>query len=63
MEAATISALVIGIGALISAVGLCVRRLHLRHLKAKSCCGEMEVDMASTPHTSLDIKPADVPKV
>lgn len=44
-----ISALVISCTSLITAIGLCIRKLHIK--KCKSCC--MDVELGSTPSASL----------
>lgn len=56
MNPETLSALIIGIGGLITATGVCLHRFHFRHVKMKTCCGtELSVDMSQTPKQSLDV--------
>ena len=57
MAPEVISALVLAIGGLvtgiITAIGICMRQTHMRHLK---CCNAIEVDLASSKENSLDIE-------
>lgn len=58
LEPETITALSIAISGLITglltAIGLCLRQSHIKHLK---CCNIVDVDIANTPNkTSLDLE-------
>lgn len=60
MKPETISALVLGCGAIITSLGVCIRRIHLRHVKMRSCCGDMSIDMQNSRKTSIDDRESDV---
>lgn len=42
-----ISAMAIACASLITAIGLCIRRMHLKKVRMNSCCGNVAIDMRS----------------
>lgn len=62
MTPETISALVLGITAIIGSVAVCLRRIHLRHLKMKTCCTDLSIDMGSSPRESMELQEITIEK-
>lgn len=44
---------------LITAIGLCIRQSHIKHLK---CCNIVDVDIQNTPKESMDLQEISVKK-
>lgn len=56
MKPETVSALVLGITAIIGSIAVCIRRVHLKHLKMKTCCTDLSIDMGNSPRNSIELK-------
>ena len=60
MTPETLTALIVGITALVTSVGVCVRKMHLRRFRAKLCCANVSVDMASSSTDDVEKSLPDV---
>lgn len=57
MQVETITALVAGLTAFITALGLCIRRMRLKKVKMAGCCGSLDVQLANA---TLTTAPSDI---
>lgn len=56
MQTETMVALIAGLTALLTSVGVCIRRIHLKHFKMKTCCTDLSIDMGTSPRDSIELQ-------
>lgn len=56
MQTETMVALIAGLTALLTSVGVCIRRIHLKHLKMRTCCTDLSIDMGTSPRDSFELQ-------